>query len=332
MCRSSTRSSHALNTAVECPPRVRTLSGARSQLVNRCAGSLRRISWASTSGCRNLSFTKSARLSAMRSLFLGITAVRQKGMPKGCRNKATTANQSASPPTMAASAPAFSKRNQKVGGCVSVYAKTRVANTRMLKANAFLRFRYCCFSIISCHKANGARHTNRTACLGRNVGVQQAAHAHVFALYHIYLTVMWPSDVAQIPRKGRGCRARGRVFINAARGKRIARVKPLRRFRMGKRDRDQVFTPHKVTPLVQRVGHRSQRFTAVKAQQQVVSTAMDTRRRNTGVQVCTAIAKQSKPGVNKCCRGGRAVRRRRLQSRHQRVALLAPFHRDVGLV
>jgi hypothetical protein len=49
----------------------------------------------------------------MRSLLAGITAVWGIGSPSGRRNRAVTANQSARPPTMAASAPALSRPIQK---------------------------------------------------------------------------------------------------------------------------------------------------------------------------------------------------------------------------
>jgi hypothetical protein len=47
-----------------------------------------------------------ARLSAIRSLFSGMIAVCGIGRPSGRRNSAVTANQSARPPTIAASAKA----------------------------------------------------------------------------------------------------------------------------------------------------------------------------------------------------------------------------------
>jgi hypothetical protein len=49
----------------------------------------------------------------MRSLLAGITAVWGIGNPSGRRNSAVTANQSARPPTMAASAPAATRPIQK---------------------------------------------------------------------------------------------------------------------------------------------------------------------------------------------------------------------------
>ena len=50
--------------------------------------------------------TKSPRIKPMRSLLFGIMAVCGRGMPSGCLNKTTTANQSAMAPTIDASAKA----------------------------------------------------------------------------------------------------------------------------------------------------------------------------------------------------------------------------------
>jgi hypothetical protein len=52
---------------------------------------------------------KVARFSPMRSLLRGMIAVCGIGRPSGWRNKAVTANQSAMPPTIAASAKARTK-------------------------------------------------------------------------------------------------------------------------------------------------------------------------------------------------------------------------------
>ena len=58
---------------------------------------------------------KIANPSPIRSLFLGKIAVCGIGRPSGCRNSAVTANQSASPPTRAASAVARTSSIQKPG-------------------------------------------------------------------------------------------------------------------------------------------------------------------------------------------------------------------------
>ena len=61
---------------------------------------------ASTSRVRKLPCTNSPRLRPIWSLRLGMIAVCGIGSPSGWRNSAVTANQSASAPTIAASAPA----------------------------------------------------------------------------------------------------------------------------------------------------------------------------------------------------------------------------------
>ena len=58
------------------------------------------------SGVRKLFWTKSPSVSPNWSLRVGMIAVWGMGTPRGWRNSAVTANQSASAPTMAASMPA----------------------------------------------------------------------------------------------------------------------------------------------------------------------------------------------------------------------------------
>jgi hypothetical protein len=72
-----------------------------------------RSSATSDGGSRNRSRTKAARFTPMRSLLRGMTAVCGMGSPSGRRNSATTANQSARAPTMAASAMAFTQSSSK---------------------------------------------------------------------------------------------------------------------------------------------------------------------------------------------------------------------------
>ena len=62
--------------------------------------------FATVSGARKLVSMKLPRLSAMRSWLRGMMAVCGIGRPSGRRNSATTAYQSASPPTVAAAAKA----------------------------------------------------------------------------------------------------------------------------------------------------------------------------------------------------------------------------------
>ena len=62
--------------------------------------------WINTSSVRKLPSTNSPRLRPIWSLRRGMIAVCGIGIPRGWRNSAVTANQSASAPTIAASAPA----------------------------------------------------------------------------------------------------------------------------------------------------------------------------------------------------------------------------------
>ncbi len=69
---------------------------------------------------------KSCRLRARVSFFLGIRAVCGIGNPRGCRNNAVTANQSAMAPTIEASAPALT--NPQTPSLPNVRTKTTAAN------------------------------------------------------------------------------------------------------------------------------------------------------------------------------------------------------------
>ena len=76
-------------------------------LVNRdLDDSFTRLRRATTVGMRKFDCRNRAIESAMRSLFSGMIAVCGIGMPRGWRNSAVTANQSAMPPTIPASAKA----------------------------------------------------------------------------------------------------------------------------------------------------------------------------------------------------------------------------------
>src|SRR5215470_10881932 len=68
-----------------------------------------RIRSARTSALRKFSCTNWPRVAANWSFCSTISAVCGSGTPRGWRNRAVTANQSATPPTMAASAPACTK-------------------------------------------------------------------------------------------------------------------------------------------------------------------------------------------------------------------------------
>ena len=72
--------------------------------------SMFRIRRATTDGIRKFSLMNVASASPMRSLLRGMIAVCGIGRPRGCRNSAVTANQSARPPTIAASAKALTNR------------------------------------------------------------------------------------------------------------------------------------------------------------------------------------------------------------------------------
>jgi hypothetical protein len=92
-----------------CPARRATSAafcGRRTHSAMRAAGSMLRSFWSSSRGLRNSPAMKPPRASPMRSLLRGMIAVCGIGRPKGRRNRAVTANQSAQAPTADASAKA----------------------------------------------------------------------------------------------------------------------------------------------------------------------------------------------------------------------------------
>ena len=103
---SSTASMTVAATATARAATRSALAGCSSHAPRRstCAGSARRSrTWSSS---RKFSSTKVARFWPSPSLDRGMTAVCGIGTPSGWRNSATTANQSASPPTRPASSAA----------------------------------------------------------------------------------------------------------------------------------------------------------------------------------------------------------------------------------
>ncbi len=80
--------------------------GSSSQVPSRPAGPNCRIRSPTSSSLRKFSCTKVPRLAPIWSLRVGMIAVWGIGRRRGWRNRAVTANQSATPPTMAASAAA----------------------------------------------------------------------------------------------------------------------------------------------------------------------------------------------------------------------------------
>ncbi len=108
-CTSSSRSTATTpRTTVESSAVTRSaLAGWASQPPNRPATPTRRSRSRTTCSDRKFVPTNSPRLSPSASLRVGMIAVCGIGIPSGCRNSAVTANQSASAPTMPASAAAF---------------------------------------------------------------------------------------------------------------------------------------------------------------------------------------------------------------------------------
>jgi len=90
-----------------CPAKRTALPGSDSQPASRLISWADRIRSDSTSALRKFSCTNVPKVAANWSLRSTISAVCGMGRPSGRRNSAVTANQSAIPPTMEASAAAW---------------------------------------------------------------------------------------------------------------------------------------------------------------------------------------------------------------------------------
>src|SRR5207237_765321 len=119
-------------------PTAAALRRSASHSANRSAMRNARSSGINSSRVRKLRSRKRASPSPIRSLLAGTIAVCGIGTPSGLRNSAVTANQSAKPPTNAASAAAANSRTTKLGGkyCVA-------RNTAMAISNNAVAIRRC---------------------------------------------------------------------------------------------------------------------------------------------------------------------------------------------
>ena len=139
--RSSSRLSARSPINLDAPRRMRVSwpCGACRNRPAMPARSMVRIRRATTGAIRKFSLRNAASASPMRSLLRGMIAVWGIGRPSGWRNSAVTANQSASPPTIAASANALTHAS---AGCAGSSARaptnTAAITTSIPVAAAFI--------------------------------------------------------------------------------------------------------------------------------------------------------------------------------------------------
>jgi hypothetical protein len=158
-------------------PSFSPLAGRASQSAMRPAASNWRSLSSTCAVLRKLSQMKPASLAPMRSLLLGMMAVCGIFRPSGWRNSATTANQSAMAPTMAASANAATYPRNAQAGCracstlAAAYSSaaphSRPSATRFMRRSAPL----------SCGSANGGRSGEP---LHEQLAARQLLQAHEF--------------------------------------------------------------------------------------------------------------------------------------------------------
>ena len=107
--------------------RVASPCGAWRKRPAAPARSIWRIRRATTGAIRKFSLRNVASVSPMRSLLRGMIAVCGIGRPSGWRNSAVTANQSASPPTIPASANALTQREPRISAARAARAAMKIA-------------------------------------------------------------------------------------------------------------------------------------------------------------------------------------------------------------
>ena len=199
------------STASRDTPRVRRARlpsppplGCASQPPAAAATSIRCIRRATTCGIRKLLRRNCASWSPIRSLLRGMIAVCGIGSPSGWRNSAVTANQSASPPTIAASANARTKpshgrpgsRWRAVRNTAAIATSMKVAIRRIITSPAGggsfpLR------SVIAGDNARAARSFNRS--FGRRAALRPIAA-------WVRPAPAWPPDRSQSHPRRRGDR------------------------------------------------------------------------------------------------------------------------------
>ena len=130
--------------------------GSHSHWPTRCATSSERTRWAITSSLKKLVCTKRPSVWPSRSLRRGMIAVCGMGRPSGWRNKAVTANQSASAPTIAASANAATKPTNTLRSANGVAAKKITATAASSPvAMRFIRVSSACRSASAGERVGG---------------------------------------------------------------------------------------------------------------------------------------------------------------------------------
>ena len=100
---SSTTSAAVTRASARWPATRSALAGSAIHAASRSATRAARTRSVMISGVRNVDWTNSPSVSPNWSLRSGMTAVCGIGMPRGWRNRAVTANQSARAPTIDAS-------------------------------------------------------------------------------------------------------------------------------------------------------------------------------------------------------------------------------------
>ncbi len=140
MASSSTTSGRPDRTVATVSPARRALAGSASQVPTFAAGAASRTLAPTSAGDRKFCCTNRPSARPMRSLLAGMMAVCGIGTPSGWRNRAVTANQSASAPTMAASAVARTGPIQVTeSSSVRVTMNTTAAPTSNAVAKTFMR-------------------------------------------------------------------------------------------------------------------------------------------------------------------------------------------------
>jgi hypothetical protein len=118
---------------------------------------------------------------------------------------------------------------------------------------------------------------------------------------------MRPSKIPQISREGRRRGSRRRVFVDASRCEWIAGVEERVGFRMDEADGDDPGCHHEPPPLLQVIVHRGQLLPARQGQDEMPSTSLGDRGRQTWVEIGNGVREKAERGLDQRLRCLRAA-------------------------
>lgn len=125
---------------------------------------------------------------------------------------------------------------------------------------------------------------------GVNLGPKVARYAHILALHDLDRAAMRPCKVAQVASpRGRGG-ARSRIFVHAARCKRVAGMAEVMCLGVDQTDSSEPVSQHKLPPFVQIITHRRKLPPIRKRKREMPRVGFDHGWRKTKVKIGRLVA------------------------------------------